>query len=83
MVNYVIILSFCLSIFLTVNLHLFFVKILWVCTCISLSTGQLDMVVIGTGTGGTVIGIGRKMKEKMPNVKVKSMTHSKPSIICH
>ena len=32
---------------------------------------QLDMVVIGAGTGGTVTGIGRKMKEKMPNVKVK------------
>ena len=41
------------------------------------------MVVIGAGTGGTVTGIGRKIKEKMPNVKVKSMTYSKPSIICH
>ena len=40
------------------------------------------MVVIGAGTGGTVSGIGRKMKEKMPNVKVKRMTHSKSSIIC-
>ena len=32
--------------------------------------GQVDMVVIGAGTGGTVTGIGRKMKEKTPNVKV-------------
>lgn len=28
------------------------------------------MIVIGAGTGGTVTGIGRKMKEKMPNVEV-------------
>lgn len=33
-------------------------------------TGQLDMVIIGAGTGGTVTGIGRKMKEKLPNVEV-------------
>ena len=82
MVNYVRILSFCLSIFLAVYIHLFFVKILKLYTCIFLSTGKLDMVVIGDGTGGTVTGIGRKMKEEMPNVKVESMTHSKSSIIC-
>ncbi|XP_026470149.1 cystathionine beta-synthase [Ctenocephalides felis] len=29
--------------------------------------GQLDMVVCGAGTGGTVSGIGRKIKEKCPN----------------
>ncbi|KAK2717855.1 hypothetical protein QYM36_006604 [Artemia franciscana] len=29
--------------------------------------GKLDMVVIGAGTGGTLTGIGRKLKEKMPN----------------
>lgn len=28
------------------------------------------MVVVGAGTGGTVAGIGRKIKEKMPEVKV-------------
>ena len=28
------------------------------------------MVVVGAGTGGTVAGIGRKFKEKMPNVQV-------------
>ena len=48
-----------------------------------MSTCQLDMVVFGVGTGGTVTGIGRKLKEKMSNVKVKSMIHSKSSIICH
>jgi 1-aminocyclopropane-1-carboxylate deaminase/D-cysteine desulfhydrase-like pyridoxal-dependent ACC family enzyme len=34
------------------------------------STGKLDMVVIGAGTGGTVTGIARKIKEKSPNCKV-------------
>lgn len=28
------------------------------------------MIVVGAGTGGTVAGIGRKIKEKMPHVKV-------------
>merc|ERR1719438_444629 len=28
--------------------------------------GKVDMVVMGAGTGGTVSGIGRKMKEKCP-----------------
>ena len=28
------------------------------------------MVVIGAGTGGTVTGIGRKMKDKLPHVQV-------------
>ncbi|GFT96863.1 cystathionine beta-synthase [Nephila pilipes] len=31
---------------------------------------KIDMVVIGGGTGGTLAGIGRKLKEKIPNVKV-------------
>jgi cystathionine beta-synthase len=29
--------------------------------------GSVDMVVMGAGTGGTVSGIGRKIKEKCPN----------------
>ena len=32
--------------------------------------GRVDMVVVGAGTGGTAAGIGRKMREKAPNVKV-------------
>ncbi|VDD85763.1 unnamed protein product [Enterobius vermicularis] len=32
--------------------------------------GALDMVVIGAGTGGTLTGVSRYMKEKCPNVKI-------------
>jgi len=32
--------------------------------------GQVDMVVAGAGTGGTIAGIGRKLKPLLPNVKV-------------
>ncbi|KAM4796954.1 LOW QUALITY PROTEIN: cystathionine beta-synthase [Rhinophrynus dorsalis] len=32
--------------------------------------GRLDMLVAGAGTGGTITGIARKLKEKCPNCKV-------------
>jgi len=32
--------------------------------------GKVDMLVCGAGTGGTVTGIGRKLKEHCPEVKV-------------
>lgn len=32
--------------------------------------GKLDYVFIGTGTGGTMCGIARKLKEKNPNIKI-------------
>ena len=32
--------------------------------------GKLDMVIVGAGTGGTVTGIGRKLKEKSPGTQV-------------
>jgi cystathionine beta-synthase len=32
--------------------------------------GHLDYVVIGAGTGGTISGIARKLKEKIPGIKV-------------
>lgn len=31
---------------------------------------QVDMIVMGAGTGGTITGIGRKVKERCPNCKV-------------
>lgn len=29
------------------------------------------MLVAGAGTGGTITGIARKLKEKCPNIKVR------------
>lgn len=40
--------------------------------------GKVDMVVLTAGTGGTVTGIGRKIRDKCPNCKVSS---SKPTFI--
>ncbi|GAB5360822.1 hypothetical protein AAMO2058_000660200 [Amorphochlora amoebiformis] len=32
--------------------------------------GKIDYVVMSAGTGGTITGVARKLKEKIPNVKV-------------
>lgn len=32
--------------------------------------GQLDMIVMGVGTGGTVTGIAKRLKEELPNIEV-------------
>ncbi|KAM9346815.1 cystathionine beta-synthase b [Symphorus nematophorus] len=32
--------------------------------------GKLDMLVAGAGTGGTITGVARNLKEKCPNVKI-------------
>ena len=32
--------------------------------------GKIDYVVAGAGTGGTISGIGRKLKELSPNTKI-------------
>ncbi|XP_067897418.1 cystathionine beta-synthase a isoform X2 [Heterodontus francisci] len=32
--------------------------------------GKVDMLVAGTGTGGTITGIARKLKEKCPNCQI-------------
>ncbi|KAL4656988.1 cystathionine beta-synthase isoform X1 [Arapaima gigas] len=32
--------------------------------------GKVDMLVAGAGTGGTITGVARKLKERCPNVKI-------------
>jgi cystathionine beta-synthase len=32
--------------------------------------GKIDAVIIGAGTGGTIAGIGRKIKERLPSCQV-------------
>ncbi|KVZ04181.1 pyridoxal-phosphate dependent enzyme [Burkholderia stagnalis] len=32
--------------------------------------GQIDMVVMGVGTGGTITGVARRIKESCPNVQI-------------
>lgn len=32
------------------------------------------MLVAGAGTGGTITGVARKLKEKCPNIKVNANT---------
>ena len=44
--------------------------------------GKLDMVVIATGTGGTISGLGRRFKERMPNCKVVGIDPKGSCIAC-
>ena len=39
--------------------------------------GKVDMVVLGAGTGGTITGVARRIKEKCPNVKVVKAEHTR------
>lgn len=32
---------------------------------------QVDVCVFGVGTGGTITGVGRFLKERNPNIKVR------------
>ena len=43
--------------------------------------GQVDIFVAGVGTGGTVSGIGRRLKEKNPRVKIVAVEPSASPVL--
>ena len=42
---------------------------------------DLDCVIAGVGTGGTIIGIGKKLKEKNENIKVVAMEPENSAVL--
>jgi len=45
------------------------------------TNGKVDLVVFGVGSGGTVMGVGKYLKEKNPNVKVYASEPYESSVI--
>lgn len=44
--------------------------------------GPIDAVVAGYGTGGTLAGVGRAIKQKYPSVKILAMEPAEAALLC-
>lgn len=44
--------------------------------------GQVDIVIGGVGTGGTITGVGEALKERKPEVKVIAVEPAKSPVLC-
>ena len=42
--------------------------------------GRIDAFVYGSGTGGTITGVGRYLKERLPHVKVFALQPARPHV---